>query len=140
MRLLNRHVVTGGILIVAVAALVGTSASATSTVKITNCTSASSRPKTVTLTCGDGNTVLTGLRWSSFGGASALATGTLQTNTCTPNCAAGRVVRYSVVVRANSPRTCKAGLRVYGKVTLRFAGRAPSSAGSLKHWTLGCPY
>jgi hypothetical protein len=127
-------------MIVALAAVVGTSASASSTIKITNCTSASSRPKTLTLTCGDANTVLTGLRWSSFGGASALATGTLETNTCTPNCANGKFVRYSVAVRANDPRTCKAGLRVYNKVALRFAGRAPSSAGSLKHWTLGCPY
>ncbi len=94
----------------------------------------------MTLTCADANAVLTGLRWSSFGGASALATGTLETNTCTPNCAGGKFVRYTVAVRANSPRTCKDDLRVYGKVTLRFAGRAPSSAGSLKHWTLGCPY
>ncbi len=125
---------------IGVAAVVGASASATSTIKITNCTSASSRPKMVTLTCGDGNTALSGLRWSSFGGASALATGTLETNTCTPNCASGKVVRYPVVVRANGARTCKAGLRVYHKVTLRFTRRAPSSVGSLKHWTLGCPY
>jgi len=120
--------------------VVGASAFATSTIKITNCTSASSRPKTVTLTCGDGNTALTGLRWSSFGGASALAAGTLATNTCTPNCASGKIVRYPVAVRADGTRTCKAGLRVYNKVTLRFTRRAPSSAGSLKHWTLGCPY
>lgn len=124
----------------ALTAVVGTSASASSTIKITNCTSASSRPKTVTLTCGDGNTVLSGLRWSSFGGASALATGALETNTCTPNCASGKVVRYPVAVRANGTRTCKAGLRVYDKITLRFTRRAPSSVGSLKHWTLGCPY
>jgi hypothetical protein len=140
MGLLNRYVLTCGILVVILAAVVGTSASATSTVKITNCTKASSRPKTVTLACADANAVLTGLRWSSFGGASALATGTLERNTCTPNCAGGKFVRYTVAVRANNPRTCKGGLRVYGKVTLRFAGRAPSSAGSLKHWTLGCPY
>jgi hypothetical protein len=140
MRLLNRYVLTGGLLVVVLAAVVGTSASATSTVKITNCTSASSRPKTVTLTCGDGNTLLTGLRWSSFGGASALATGTLQTDTCTPNCAGGKVVRYPVAVRTNGARTCKAGLRVYGKVTLRFAGHTPSSTRHLTHWTLGCPY
>ncbi len=124
----------------ALIAMVGTSASATSTIKITNCISASSRPKTLTLTCADANTVLTGLRWRSFGGANALATGTLQTNTCTPNCASGKFVRYPVAVKANDLRTCKAGVRVYNKVTLRFTGRAPSSAGSLKHWTLGCPY
>ncbi len=124
----------------ALIAAIGASASASSTIKITNCTNASSRPKTLTLTCGDGNTVLSGLRWSSFGGASALATGTLETNTCTPNCAGGKVVRYPVAVRANGTRTCKASLRVYDKVTLRFTRHAPSSAGSLKHWTLGCPY
>jgi hypothetical protein len=140
MRLLNRYVLAGGILVVALVAVVGTSASASSTIKITNCTTAGSRPKTVTLACGDGNTVLSGLRWSSFGGASALATGTLETNTCTPNCASGKLVRYPVAVRANGTRTCKAGLRVYDKITLRFTRRAPSSVGSLKHWTLGCPY
>ncbi len=140
MRLLNRYILTGGIVAVALVAVVGAGASATSTIKITNCTSASSRPKTVTLACGDGNTLLTGLRWSSFGGASALAIGTLQTNTCKPNCASGKVVRYPVAARASGTRTCKAGLRVYDKVTLRFTRRAPSSVGSLKHWTLGCPY
>jgi hypothetical protein len=140
MRLLNRYVLASGLIVVALAAVIGTSASASSTIKITNCTKASSRPRTLTLTCADANTVLTGLRWSSFGGTSALATGTLETNTCTPNCASGKLVRYPVAVRANDPRACKAGLRVYDKVTLRFTGRAPSSTGSLKHWTLGCPY
>ncbi len=140
MRLLNGYVLTSGILVVVLAAVLGAGASASSTIKITNCTSASSRPKMVTLTCGDGNTALTGLRWSSFGGASALATGTLETNTCTPNCASGKVVRYSVAVKASGSRTCKAGLRVYNKVTLRFTRHAPSSARSLTHWTLGCPY
>ncbi len=139
-RLLNRYILASGILVATLIAVVGTSASATSTIKITDCTSASSRPKTLTLTCADANTVLSGLRWSSFGGVSALATGTLETNTCTPNCASGKFVRYPVAVKASSPRSCKAGVRVYNKITLRFIGRAPSSAGSLKHWTLGCPY
>ncbi len=140
MGLLNRYILAGGILGAVLIAGLGTSAAATSTVKIANCTSAASRPKTVTLTCADANSVLTGLLWSSFGGASALATGTHETNTCTPNCAGGKFVRYSVAVKANDPRACKAGLRVYSEVTLRFTGRAPSRAGSLKHWTLGCPY
>jgi hypothetical protein len=114
-------------------------ASAASTVKITNCVKASARPKSLTLACGDGNTVLSGLRWSSFGGPSAQARGTLETNTCKPNCVAGKVVRYPVAVSATKVRGCKAGLRVYDKVALRFTGRAPSSSSGLKHWTLGCP-
>lgn len=123
----------------AVLALGAIGASAASTVKITNCVKASSRPKTLTLTCGDGNTALSGLRWSSFGGVSASARGTFEMNTCTPNCAQGKVVRYPVTVNASDPRTCKASLRVYNKLTLRFTGRSPSSVSTLKRWTLGCP-
>ncbi len=141
MRLFNKHLLASGILVVTLLAAVGTTAFATSTpLKITNCTKAVGRPKTLTLTCGDGNTLLFGLRWSSFGGASAQATGTLELNTCTPNCAAGKFVRYPVAVKAHDPRACKAGPRVYNELTLRFTGRAPSSAGRLKHWTLGCPH
>ncbi len=114
-------------------------ASAAPAVKITNCNSASSHPKALTLTCGDGNTVLSKLRWSSFGGVSAQASGTFEMNTCTPNCAGGKVVRYPVAVKASNIRKCKAGLRVYNKLSLKFTARAPKSASGLKNWTLGCP-
>lgn len=114
-------------------------ASGAGTVKITNCNKASSRPKQVTLTCGDGNTALSGLHWSSFGGASAKAAGTFETNTCTPNCAEGKVVRYPVNVKAYEMRSCKKGLKVYNKLTLKFTARKPSSAGNFARWTLGCP-
>jgi hypothetical protein len=135
----RRKLLAAGILTAALLASGVIAASAASTVKITNCISASARPKSLTLTCGDGNTVLSGLRWSSFGGSSAQARGTLETNTCEPNCAAGKVVRYPVAVSATAVRKCKAGLRVYDKVALRFTGRAPSSSKGLTHWTLGCP-
>jgi hypothetical protein len=136
---INRQLLVSGMLAATVIASGAMVANAAPTVKITNCVNASSRPRSVTLACGDGNTVLTGLRWSSFGGASARARGTLEMNTCTPNCAAGKVVKYPVAVQANDQRTCKAGLRVYDKVTLRFIGRAPARANALKRWTLGCP-
>jgi hypothetical protein len=114
-------------------------ASGAGTVKITNCNKASSHPKQVTLTCGDGNTALSGLRWSSFGGASANAAGTFEMNTCTPNCASGKIVRYPVTVKAYDTRNCKRGLTVYNKLTLKFTARKPSSAENLTRWTLGCP-
>ncbi len=126
-------------LAVALVSLAVVVASAASTVKITNCNSASSRPEALTLTCGDGNTVLSKLRWSSFGGVSAQASGTFEMNTCNPNCAGGKVVRYPVAVKAGSIRKCKAGLRVYNKLSLKFTGRAPKSTSGLKSWTLGCP-
>jgi hypothetical protein len=79
------------------------------------------------------------LSWSSFGGVSAQARGSFVMNTCEPNCAAGKDVSYSVRVTASQARTCKRGVRVYNKLTLRFTGRRPASSGRLTHWTLGCP-
>jgi hypothetical protein len=140
MRIHNRFFLASVILAVAVlVAAFAISAFAASPLKITNCNTAASRPKLLTLTCGDGNTVLKGLSWSTFGGSSAQAKGTFVMNTCEPDCAAGRDVSFPVTVKATSPRTCKIGVRVYNKLTLRFTGRAPKSAGSLKNWTLGCP-
>ncbi|MGA9876251.1 MAG: hypothetical protein WBQ21_10620 [Solirubrobacteraceae bacterium] len=139
MSLYNRRFLTCGIIAVVLLALGAMSASGASSLKITNCNKAVSRPKSVTLTCGDGNTVLSGLSWSSFGGTSAAASGTFKMNTCEPNCASGKVVSYPVSVKATSPRNCKGGLRVYNKVTLKFTGRSPKSASRLKNWTLGCP-
>jgi hypothetical protein len=138
MRARNRQFL---VLMTPVAAMIvaGAVASGAGTVKITNCNQAGTRPKQVTLTCGDGNTALSGLRWSSFGGASAGAAGTFEMNTCTPNCAEGKVVRYPVSVKAYDPRSCKKGLKVYNKLTLKFTARKPSSAGNLTRWTLGCP-
>ena len=140
MRFLNRHFLASAMLaaVVLIAAF-AMSASAAGPVKITNCNAAASRPKLLTLTCGDGNTVLKGLSWSTFGGLSAQAKGTFVMNTCEPDCAAGRDVSYPVAVKATSPRTCKKGLRVYNKLTLKFTGRVPKSASSLTRWTLGCP-
>jgi hypothetical protein len=136
----KHHLLTSAMLAAAVLiAAFAMSASAASTVKITNCNTAASRPKLLTLTCGDGNTVLKGLKWSSFGGSSAQAKGTFVTNTCEPNCAAGKDVSYPVSVKATSLKTCKGALRVYNKLTLQFTGRTPKSSSSLKRWTLGCP-
>ncbi len=139
MRLGLKHVLTGAAFVAVLVALGASATLGASSVKITNCVKASVRPKTVTLTCGDGNTLLRGLRWSSFGGAVARASGTFQTNTCNPNCSQGKVVRYPVRTMASSPRSCKKGLRVYGKLVLRFAGRVPSVAAGFMHWTLRCP-
>lgn len=139
MRLRSQYFLTSAVLAAILLALAASVTSGASSLKITNCIKASARPKALTLMCGDGNTVLSGLRWSSFGAASASARGTFAMNTCNPNCAQGKVVRYPVTVKASDPRSCKGNLRVYDKLTLQFTGRSPSSASSLKRWTLGCP-
>jgi hypothetical protein len=119
-------------------AAVAMSASAAAPLKITNCDRTVSRPKLLTLTCGDGNTVLKGLSWSSFGGATAQAKGTFVTNTCKPNCAAGKDVSYPVSVKASASKKCKGGVGVYEKIALTFTGRKPGSS-IPRNWKLGCP-
>jgi hypothetical protein len=113
------------------------SASAAAPLKITNCNKAASRPGLLTLTCGDGNTVVKGLSWSSFGGTTAQGKGTFVTNTCEPNCASGKDVSYPVKVKATGKLTCK-GVALYSKLTLQFTGRAPGS-NIPRTWKFGCP-
>ena len=135
----QRHLPAGALIAVAVLIAVSASAFASSPLKITNCNTAVSRPKLLTLSCGDGNTVLKGLSWSSFGGSTARAKGTFLMNTCEPNCAAGKDVSFKVNVKATNPRTCKGTVRVYNRGTLQFIGHSPSEANDFTRWTLGCP-
>ncbi len=136
-----RHWLLGAVVVAALVTLGAGATLGASGLKITDCNRAGTRLRTVTLTCGDGNTLLRGLRWSSFGGAVARASGTFLTNTCEPNCAQGKVVRYQVQVKAGSSRSCKNGLRVYGKLTLKFGANVlPTLVAGFKRWTLRCPY
>lgn len=139
MHISNRYILRVAALAALLLLCAAMAAVASAPLKITNCTTAASRPKLVTLTCADGNTVLKGLSWSSFGGQSAQGKGIFVTNTCEPTCAAGKDVSYPVAVKATSPRTCKKGVRVYNKLTVTFTGRKPSNSASLTRWTLGCP-
>jgi hypothetical protein len=135
-----KHHLLAGVSLAAAALLAAfaMSASAAAPLKITNCNKAASRPSLLTLTCGDGNTVVKGLSWSSFGATTAQGKGTFVTNTCEPNCVAGKDVSYPVKLSATGALKCKGGVRVYGKLTLQFTGKAPSSS-TPRTWKLGCP-
>jgi hypothetical protein len=135
-----KHHLVAGVLLAAAALLAAfaMSASAAAPLKITNCNKAASRPSLLTLTCGDGNTVVKALSWSSFGATTAQGKGTFVTNTCEPNCASGKDVSYPVKLKATGSLKCKGGVRVYGKLTLQFTGKAPGSS-TPRTWKLGCP-
>ncbi len=115
-------------------------ASSTRGVKISNCTRALTRPRTVVLTCGDGTIALEKLNWSSFGGKSASAKGTISVNTCEPDCASSRSKSYPVKIVASTPKRCMGKLSVYGSVAISFTGAKPKDASSLKHSSLACPF
>jgi hypothetical protein len=114
------------------------SAAAASSLKITNCNKAASSPKLLTLTCGDGNTVLKGMTWTDFGAATASGKGTFVTNTCDPNCAEGKNVSYAVTVKAQGSKKCK-GATVYAKLSLTYTGAKKPPPSEPRKWFFRCP-
>jgi hypothetical protein len=125
-------------LLAAAIAAFAMSAAAASPLKITNCNKAASRPRLLTLTCGDGNTYLRGLSWSSFGGTAASGKGTFVTNTCEPNCAQGKNVRYPAAVKATGSKKCK-DATVYAKLTLTYTGAKKPPPSDPRKWFFRCP-
>jgi hypothetical protein len=138
MNIRKLHPMASALLAAALAiAVFALSASAAVPLKITNCNKAASRPKLLTLTCGDGNTALKGMTWSSFGGATASGKGTFVSNTCEPNCAEGKNVSYAVSVKAMGSKKCK-GSTVYAKLSLTYSAKKPPPSEPRK-WFFRCP-
>jgi hypothetical protein len=129
----------------ALAALVAIPALAAGGARVVgDCTRSQVRPASVILYCGDANGSLTHLRWTSFGGATANATGDYTINDCTPSCVAGHVHSYPVRVVFSKPRRCPDGHSDYREETATFtSARRPKGAqggpGKPGKMTLVCP-
>lgn len=81
-------------------------------------------PKSLTLTCGDGNESLEDLTWTGWGEKQARATGQLSSNTCEPSCAQGTLKRYPVsVVVSNLDR--REASEFYSRLTVTYTGDRP---------------
>jgi len=65
------------------------------------------RPSTFIISCGDGNSYLTKLKWSAWGSSTARADGVYTVNNCDPYCAAGKFVSSDAVVALSKPKTFK---------------------------------
>ncbi|WP_406118478.1 hypothetical protein [Streptomyces sp. NBC_00989] len=85
------------------------------------------RPTDFMLACGDGNSRLTSLRWTSWNANSATATGINVVNDCKPYCAVGKFHSFPVTVRLDSAQTWKRHpqVRQYGEITLTYPGARP---------------
>ncbi|WP_218183962.1 hypothetical protein [Streptomyces sp. PKU-EA00015] len=85
------------------------------------------RPREFLIACGDGNSGLTELTWSSWGPTSAVATGLNVVNDCKPYCAAGTFHSYPVNVRFERPEGWEKNpdQQRYGQLHLSFPGSRP---------------
>jgi hypothetical protein len=82
-------------------------------VVVQTCTGkAAVRPATFTISCGDGNSYLTKLKWSAWGTSTARAAGVYTVNDCDPYCAAGKFVSSQAIVTLSKPKIFK-GLRLF---------------------------
>jgi hypothetical protein len=85
------------------------------------------RPIDFILACGDGNSRLTGLRWSEWSPNGATAVGVNVVNDCEPYCAAGTFHAYPVTVRLDGPEPWKEHPDVehYTRMSLTYSGDRP---------------
>ncbi|MFF8990590.1 hypothetical protein ACF09H_11735 [Streptomyces sp. NPDC014983] len=85
------------------------------------------RPTDFILACGDGNSRLKGLHWSSWGAGGATGTGTNWVNDCKPYCAAGAFHPYPVVIRLSGDTkwTKHPSFDRYTQLSLTYTGTRP---------------
>ncbi|WP_430383460.1 hypothetical protein [Streptomyces sp. P10-4] len=85
------------------------------------------RPDDFILACGDGNSRLTGLRWSEWGPDGATAEGVNMVNDCKPYCAAGTFRSYPVTVRLDGATSWKKHPEVqrYDRMSLTYPEDRP---------------
>ena len=74
------------------------------------------RPASLELT-GDGTLYVSGVQWTSWGGATATGTGNAQYHGCTPNCAAAPAHSAFVSIRLSGIRVCS-GRHYYSSLVL----------------------
>jgi hypothetical protein len=72
----------------------------------------------------DGTFALTGIRYSSYGGPTAVATGRAYVRGCTPDCARGKVYRPTASLRLASQVRCH-GKTIYSKLRYTLSGPLP---------------
>ena len=81
------------------------------------------RPHAIGLS-GDGTFALTGIKYTSYGGPTATATGRAYVRGCTPNCAQGKVYRPRATLRLEKQAQC-GGKTIYSKLRYSLSGPLP---------------
>lgn len=83
------------------------------------------RPRSLTIACADDGMSLTALRWRSWGGETASASGRMVDNPCVPSCVASREVEYPVRVTV-SDLVIGTHHAAYARVRVSASGRHPA--------------
>jgi hypothetical protein len=82
------------------------------------------RPHAIGLSA-DGTFALTGIKYESYGGPVAKATGRAYVRGCTPDCATGKAYRPAATLRLESQARC-GDKTIYSKLVYRLQGPLPA--------------
>ena len=94
-----------------------------------NCNQEQFKPKRIVLACGDGASWLGKLKWSSWSGSTATASGVYDAIDCTPSCAAGHVKSSPVKVTLSKPKGCAGqAQQAFKRAALTYTGTRPQGA------------
>ena len=74
------------------------------------------QPRTIVLSCADGNAYFGSIEWSSWGSLTATGSGRYMRNTCIPDCAGGTIVSRGVVTLLASDPGLIGGLEIYTRL------------------------
>lgn len=85
------------------------------------------RPSSFVLTCADANDAVSGLRWVDWAPSQAFGTGAEVVNTCTPNCADGKLVSYPALIALWRPEPLPGhpGVRYFTRITRIYPAARP---------------
>jgi hypothetical protein len=121
-----------GVLVVPAVALAASQSS--SRVYVSSCAKTFYKPKSITISCGDGGDVLKRLEWRSWTTAKASGHGTDYVNQCQPDCVSGKLKQTPAKVVLSTPVRCH-GLRhkVFKLARLTPTGQKAQTV------ELGCP-
>jgi hypothetical protein len=105
-----------------------------------NCNKQVVRPAEIIIACADANYRLAGLRWSSWGGATAKAAGKAVVNDCKPYCAAGHFHTYAAQVTLSKLQPCGGTAKNYTVLTVTYPGKRPSGFKKTEAVKTPCKY
>ena len=92
---------------------------------IANCLKPRFEPRNVTIACGDGSLLATGVSWSSWTQKSAVGTGTGDINDCNPDCVDGTRHSAPIELQLTKPRKCSNGRRLFTRLRYTWTAGAP---------------